>query len=234
MRWTIDGGLLSREPSTGSTTATAPTCAARSRSSPSAARWCRSTRACARARCAPPPPSSSPHASSRTSSRRCSPSSANCRRAAREIWAVSSTCDWVVEEGMRRFDIPAERILAARVAIAERLRHPHPASTFPPTRPRSHPWPASASPAPDAVFGNSIHDAAMLAIARRAFPIDPSPALLARCAQQHWPVYYPASVAPHDPKLCHSERSRGICVRISNLTTYTELTPCCSKACTSR
>ena len=50
--------------------------------------------------------------------------------------------------------------------------------------------------APDAVFGNSIHDAAMLAIARRAFPIDPSPALLARCAQERWPVYYPAFVAP--------------------------------------
>ena len=50
---------------------------------------------------------------------------------------------------------------------------------------------------PDAVFGNSIHDAAMLAIARRAFPIDPTPALLQRCAQQEgWPVYYPASVAP--------------------------------------
>ena len=50
--------------------------------------------------------------------------------------------------------------------------------------------------APDAVFGNSIHDAAMLAIARRAFPIDPTPALLARSARERWPVYYPASVAP--------------------------------------
>ena len=44
---------------------------------------------------------------------------------------------------------------------------------------------------PDAVFGNSIHDAAMLAIARRAFPIDPTPALLERCAQKEWPVFYP-------------------------------------------
>jgi phosphoserine phosphatase len=33
-----------------------------------------------------------------------------------EIWAVSSTCDWVIEEGVRRFNIPADRVLAARVA----------------------------------------------------------------------------------------------------------------------
>jgi len=36
-----------------------------------------------------------------------------------EIWAVSSTCNWVVEEGMSRFDIPPGRILAARVAVVE-------------------------------------------------------------------------------------------------------------------
>ena len=36
-----------------------------------------------------------------------------------EIWAVSSTCNWVVEEGMRRFEIPSERILATRVAVVE-------------------------------------------------------------------------------------------------------------------
>jgi len=50
--------------------------------------------------------------------------------------------------------------------------------------------------APDAVFGNSIHDAAMLAIARRAFPVNPSPALAERSAQENWAVYYPASVTP--------------------------------------
>ncbi len=110
-----------------------------------------------------------------------------------EIWAVSSTCDWVVEEGMRRFDIPAARILAARVAIADDFVTPTLIDV-----PTDEAQVASLARVgithPDAVFGNSIHDAAMLAIARRAFPIDPSPALLARCAQQHWPVYYPASV----------------------------------------
>jgi phosphoserine phosphatase len=50
--------------------------------------------------------------------------------------------------------------------------------------------------APDAVFGNSVHDAAMLAIARRAFPVNPTPALLERSAREGWAVYYPASVRP--------------------------------------
>jgi phosphoserine phosphatase len=50
--------------------------------------------------------------------------------------------------------------------------------------------------APDAVFGNSVHDSAMLAIARRAFPVNPTAALVERSAQEGWPVYYPASVRP--------------------------------------
>ena len=50
--------------------------------------------------------------------------------------------------------------------------------------------------APDAVFGNSVHDAAMLAIARRAFPVNPTAGLVERSAQEGWPVYYPGSVEP--------------------------------------
>jgi phosphoserine phosphatase len=46
---------------------------------------------------------------------------------------------------------------------------------------------------PDAVFGNSIHDLAMLEIARKAFPINPSPALLQACAQRGWGYFRPAA-----------------------------------------
>ena len=49
---------------------------------------------------------------------------------------------------------------------------------------------------PDAVFGNSVHDAAMLAIARQAYPVNPTPALVSRSAAESWPIYFPASVAP--------------------------------------
>jgi phosphoserine phosphatase len=55
--------------------------------------------------------------------------------------------------------------------------------------------------APDAVFGNSVHDAAMLGIARRAFPVNPTPGLAERSAAEGWPVYYPGYTSgPIDPK----------------------------------
>lgn len=112
-----------------------------------------------------------------------------------EIWAVSSTNDWVIEEGVARFGIPAERVLAARVEIHNGL-----VSDVLTDVPTDEGKVASLArvgiTSPDAVFGNSVHDAAMLAIARRAFPVNPSPALLEQSALEGWPVYYPASVAP--------------------------------------
>ena len=112
-----------------------------------------------------------------------------------EIWAVSSTCNWVVEEGMSRFDIPPGRILAARVAVVEGFVTPT-LIDVPTDEAKVASLARVGIPRPDAAFGNSIHDAAMLAIARRAFPIDPTPALLAHSIRERWPVYYPASVAP--------------------------------------
>ena len=112
-----------------------------------------------------------------------------------EIWAVSSTCDWVIEEGVRRFDISPTRVLAARVAIAND-RVTRTLIDVPTDEAKVASLARVGISEPDAVFGNSIHDAAMLGIARRAFPVNPTPALLARAAAQSWPVFYPASVAP--------------------------------------
>jgi phosphoserine phosphatase len=112
-----------------------------------------------------------------------------------EIWAVSSTCDWVIEEGVRRFDIPPARVLAARVAIARGVV----TGTLidvPTDEGKVAALARVGIASPDAVFGNSVHDAHMLAIARRAFPVNPSLALLERAAVEGWPVYYPASVRP--------------------------------------
>ncbi len=49
-------------------------------------------------------------------------------------------------------------------------------------------------PSPDVVFGNSIHDAAMLEMAQRPFPVNPSPALADMAAQRGWSVFYPEAV----------------------------------------
>lgn len=112
-----------------------------------------------------------------------------------EIWAVSSTNDWVIEEGMLRFGIPASRVLAARVEIKNGV-----VTDVIRDVPTDEGKVASLArvgiTSPDAVFGNSIHDAAMLAIAQRAFPVNPTPALLEHSAVEGWPVYYPASVSP--------------------------------------
>jgi phosphoserine phosphatase len=111
-----------------------------------------------------------------------------------DIWAVSSTNDWVIEEGVRRFNIPPNRVLAARVEIkngivTDALRD------VPTDEGKVTSLRGAGITAPDAVFGNSIHDAAMLSIARRAFPVNPSPALFEQSTLEGWAVYYPASVS---------------------------------------
>jgi phosphoserine phosphatase len=112
-----------------------------------------------------------------------------------DIWAVSSTNNWVIEEGVRRFGIPAERVLAACVevkdgVVTDVLRD------VPTDEGKVAALARAGVTTPDAVFGNSVHDAAMLTIARRAFPVNPTPGLVEHSAQKGWPVYYPASVEP--------------------------------------
>src|SRR6185437_7626337 len=102
---------------------------------------------------------------------------------------------WVVEEGVKRFGIPANRVLAACVeclngVATDKLRD------VPTDEGKVTSLARVGITSPDAVFGNSVHDAAMLSIARRAFPVNPTPALVERSAAEGWPVYYPSSVAP--------------------------------------
>lgn len=110
-----------------------------------------------------------------------------------DIWAVSSTNNWVIEEGVRRFGIPAERVLAARVEVRDGVVTDK-IIDVPTDEEKVVALRRAGVVAPDAVFGNSVHDAAMLEIAARAFPVNPTPALLERSAHEGWPVYFPASV----------------------------------------
>ncbi len=111
-----------------------------------------------------------------------------------DIWAVSSTNDWVIEEGVKRFNIPADRVLAARVT-AVNSQATDILTDVPTDEGKVASLHRVGITAPCAVFGNSVHDAAMLAIARGPFPVNPSPALIDRSATEGWPVYFPASVA---------------------------------------
>jgi len=92
---------------------------------------------------------------------------ASMRKAGIELWAVSSTNRWVVSEGLRDFEIPEERILAAQVRVADELITSE-LVHVPTDAAKAAALRRIGLPHPDAVFGNSIHDLAMLDLARCA------------------------------------------------------------------
>jgi phosphoserine phosphatase len=111
-----------------------------------------------------------------------------------EIWAVSSTSNWVIEEGVRDFGIPPNRILSARVAVVDGLITSR-LIDVPTDEGKALALESVDRAQPDVVFGNSIHDAAMLALARAPFAVNPTPGLLDIAAERHWPVFIPAAIA---------------------------------------
>jgi phosphoserine phosphatase len=107
-----------------------------------------------------------------------------------DVWAVSSSNQWVIRSGMRSFGIPQDRILAADVAvengtISDRL-----------IRVPSGPGKVEAlrtvlkSPL-DCAFGNAIWDREMLAMSKHPFAINPSPGLKEIAIANGWPIYQP-------------------------------------------
>jgi phosphoserine phosphatase len=124
---------------------------------------------------------------------------ADLRATGTDIWAVSSTNNWVIEEGVCRFGIPANRVLAACVRVHDGLITSD-LIDVPTGEGKAEALRRAGLPNPDAVFGNSIHDAAMLQIAQHAFPVNPTPALAEIAAQRGWAVYYPAAVLADQTK----------------------------------
>lgn len=107
-----------------------------------------------------------------------------------ELWAVSSTNHWLVEVGAARFGIPRERVLAACVKVEkgcatdQLIRVPTDALKAVVIRE------AIGKPM-EAVFGNSIHDQAMLELAKWPFVVNPNRDLEAIARERGWPVYWP-------------------------------------------
>jgi len=121
----------------------------------------------------------------------------NLRRAGVEIWAVSSTNHWIIAEGVRELEIPEDHVLAARVRVADGLIC-NDLVDVPTDEGKAASLARIGLPNPDAVFGNSIHDLAMLEVARNAFPVNPSPALLEAAARKGWGYFLPqAAEAVH-------------------------------------
>ena len=114
-----------------------------------------------------------------------------------EVWAVSSTSEWVIRAGMKHFEVPPERVLAASVVDRGRQSHGQ-VIRVPSGRGKPQAIGEVIGRTPDAVFGNSIWDADMLEIARHPFAINPTAELESIARQRKWPIYFPESgSAPH-------------------------------------
>jgi HAD superfamily phosphoserine phosphatase-like hydrolase len=110
-----------------------------------------------------------------------------------EIWAVSSSNEWVIRAAMTHFGIPESRILAAKVEIAAGLAtnrlirvpsgHGKPEALREVVKEEIH-----------AAFGNSRWDTEMLAMAKYAFAVNPNPDLEAIAHERGWNVYFPDGI----------------------------------------
>jgi len=110
-----------------------------------------------------------------------------------DVWAVSSTNEWVIRAGMKFFGIPQDRILAAAVemengVVTDRLVRV-PTGAGKPAAIR-----AVIGKEPDAAFGNSRWDTEMLALARHAFAVNPNPDLEKTAQERGWTVYWPDKI----------------------------------------
>jgi HAD superfamily phosphoserine phosphatase-like hydrolase len=116
------------------------------------------------------------------------------RKSGCDVWAVSSSNQWIIRSGMRSFGIPQNRILAAEVAvengiITDRLiRVPSG-----PGKPEAIRSVLKSSPdnVPDCAFGNAIWDREMLAMSKHPFAINPNPNLKEIALANGWKVYQP-------------------------------------------
>lgn len=107
-----------------------------------------------------------------------------------DVWAVSSSNEWVIRAGMREFGIPEDRILATKVELANGLISDRLVRV--PSGPgKTEALREVARKDVDAAFGNSRWDADMLAAAQHAFAVNPNPDLEATARQRGWTIYFP-------------------------------------------
>jgi len=116
-----------------------------------------------------------------------------------DVWAVSSSNQWIIRSGMRSFSIPHNRILAAEVTvengtITDRLiRVPSGAGKSEAIRSVLK---SSSDHRPDCAFGNAIWDREMLAMSKHPFAINPNPDLKGIALTNGWTVYQPQFFLP--------------------------------------
>ena len=111
-----------------------------------------------------------------------------------DVWAVSSSNQWIIRSAMRYFGIPQNRILAAEVAIEngtitdQLIQVPSGPGKVEAIRSALK---SSPDHRPDCAFGNAIWDREMLAMSKHPFAINPNPDLKEIALANGWTVYQP-------------------------------------------
>jgi phosphoserine phosphatase len=121
------------------------------------------------------------------------------REAGCDVWAVSSSNQWIIRSGMRLFGIPPNRILSAEVAIDNRTGNGTITDRL--IRVPSGPGKPEAirsvlKSSPDCAFGNAIWDREMLAMSKHAFAINPNSDLKKVAIANGWAIYEPDTNHP--------------------------------------
>jgi phosphoserine phosphatase len=107
-----------------------------------------------------------------------------------ELWAVSSTNIWTIREGVKRFGIPEENVLAASVQIVDG-RATDRLIRVPTDDEKAMAIEDTLNRPVDVCFGNSIHDAAMLQISSNSYAVNPTLELERIAVKKGWKVYWP-------------------------------------------
>jgi HAD superfamily phosphoserine phosphatase-like hydrolase len=112
-----------------------------------------------------------------------------------DVWAVSSTNEWVIRAGMRHCGIAENRVLAAAVVI-ENGRITDRLVRVPTGEGKPKAIRDVIRRDPDVAFGNSRWDAEMLEIAGHGFAVNPNSDLQKIARASRWPIYFPDSIQP--------------------------------------
>ena len=107
-----------------------------------------------------------------------------------DIWAVSSTNEWVIRAAMKHFGISETRILAANVQVEQGIITDR-LVRIPTGEGKPRAIREVVQGDLDAAFGNSRWDIAMLEIARHAFAVNPNADLERLARERRWTIYFP-------------------------------------------
>ncbi len=111
-----------------------------------------------------------------------------------EVWAVSSSNEWVIRAAMRHFAIPRARVIATAPAL-DKNRISEKLLRIPSGDGKPKAIHELAQKHPDAAFGNSRWDLEMLEASRHPVAVNPNPDLEKTARERNWTIYFPEAIA---------------------------------------